>query len=181
MMTIQKTAKPWLLLSLFLLLQCGVQLTAVAGNVMLTPNESRVINTSDTNVYGNSGDESVNLSAGVKQVTIDQNVEQVVLPLASTDYQFQQTGNRLNVYAQEGTTLITRFPVQGDDNGTQVVFADETLEAKLASGVMRLGEWNINQNIAALQPAITLSGYVTDDPLVNASITVYAWGKQTQL
>jgi len=52
MMTTRKTFKSWLLLSLFLLLQCGVQLTAVAGNVMLTPNESRGINTRDAKRCG---------------------------------------------------------------------------------------------------------------------------------
>ncbi|MEI6218161.1 MAG: DUF1566 domain-containing protein, partial [bacterium] len=98
-----------------------------------------VSNSGTTTLYGNIGIDSVTIAAGASNVTLDQNIEQINFTGASSSYAFKQTGNIINVYyAADITTLLVRAPVQGDTDGTQILFSNVTASAKLAGGVMTL-------------------------------------------
>ena len=98
------------------------------------------VSNSGTTVYGSTGNDAVTIASGITAVTLDQNIEQINLSGASTIYKFRQTGNLINVYDTDGTTLIVKAPVQGDVNGTILSFSDgRTASALLSGGVMTLG------------------------------------------
>jgi hypothetical protein len=98
------------------------------------------VSNSGMTVYGNTGNDAVTIASGVTTVTLDQNIEQINLSGASTIYKFRQTGNLINVYDTDGTTLIVKAPVQGDVNGTMLSFSDgRTASALLSGGIMTLG------------------------------------------
>jgi hypothetical protein len=104
-------------------------------------------------VYGNTGKDTVTIASGVTTVTLDQNIEQINLSGASTIYKFRQTGNLINVYDSTGNTLIVKVPVQGDSDGTILLFSDGYASTVLSSGVMTLGGATVST--AALPTAIT--------------------------
>ena len=97
------------------------------------------LQSSQVNVYGAGDQETVLLSAGASQVVLDQNIDRVHLSEAASAYLYQQTGNRLNIYAAGSTELIVRAPLQSDADGTVFVFKDGAATGSLQSGVMRLG------------------------------------------
>ncbi|NDG04507.1 MAG: hypothetical protein EB121_04065 [Alphaproteobacteria bacterium] len=105
--------------------------------VYLPQSSSVALDSALLNVYGASEQESVVLAAGASQVELDQNVDRVYLSNSASAYRYQQTGNRINVYA--GSEIVLRIPIQSDDDGTVFVFRDGTASALLQSGVMRLG------------------------------------------
>jgi len=113
--------------------------TTTAKVYLATGNDSYTISNSGTTLYGASGSDVVTIAAGVTGVILDQNIEQINLIGASYNYAFRQTGNIINVYDTNLTTLYLSVPVQGDADGTVFSFSDVAASAKLASGIMRLG------------------------------------------
>ena len=91
------------------------------------------------NAYGAGGQETVMLGAGAAQVVLDQNVDRVHLGDAPSAYLFQQTGNRLNVFAANGGERILTATLQIDADGTVVVFPGGSASATVGAGGMRLG------------------------------------------
>lgn len=109
------------------------------AKLFLDPNDSNLgVYSGTSNVYGSSGIESIILDSGVTNVTIDANVEGVQFSGELSTYTFKQTGNRLEVYASNGTTLISKIGLQGDSNGTQLTFTDGVFDAKYAPAVSSL-------------------------------------------
>lgn len=114
-------------------------------------------------VYGSSGVEKVRIQDGVTGFKVDQNVEHVILAGNTGDYLYQQGGNQLKVYT--GSTLACTIPLQGDADGTQIVFANGSVSTKLAAGVMSFGGTTVSGSTpGSLIPAIidtsTTSAYV---------------------
>ena len=117
-----------------------VPTTTTKAKVFLSAgDDSYTVNNSGTVLYGGPGNDVVTIAAGVTGVTLDQNVEQINLIGASYNYAFRQTGNIINVYDTNLTTLYLSVPVQGDADGTVFSFSDVAASAKLTSGVMTLG------------------------------------------
>ncbi|HKX79750.1 MAG TPA: hypothetical protein VJM34_14620, partial [Novosphingobium sp.] len=105
---------------------------------------------------GGLGTETVTFGTGsaAADTTVDQNVEGVVFGGIDDDYRFQQQGNQLRVYV--GATLITTITVQDDANGTQLTFANGTVNAKVSALGMTLG----TGTVPAAAPAAVETGLV---------------------
>jgi len=90
-------------------------------------------------VYGQTGFESVNLLAGVSNIVLDQNIEQVSLSGDMGDFTYQQQGNQLLIY--DGATRVVLLPVQGDADGTRLVFdGGVAYNTVLVNGVIELDD-----------------------------------------
>lgn len=126
------------------------------------------VNDNVSNVYGSSGTESIILDSGVTNVTIDANVEGVQFSDALSTYKFKQTGNRLEVYANDGTTLISKIGLQGDSDGTQLTFSGTTIAAKYAPTVSSLNLTIGNQVVDASTPV-----GITIVPALNMGVTSF--------
>jgi len=118
------------------------------AKVYLGQNDNFTMNNSGTTLYGNSGIDKVTLANGVRSTVLDQNVDEVVFLNASGSYAFKQTGNKINVYDANGSTLLTSLPVQGDADGTLLSFTNGSASARLAGGVMSLGTATVSSGAA---------------------------------
>ncbi|MCW1430171.1 beta strand repeat-containing protein [Novosphingobium sp. JCM 18896] len=113
-----------------------------------------VLVSGNVQVFGGQGQEAVVLSAGVTGVTLDQNVDRVYLSGPASAYQFQQTGNQINVFS--GGELVFKTAVQGDADGTQIVFANGTASVLVSNGAMSVGGVAVPTTAAgSLVPALT--------------------------
>lgn len=110
-------------------------------------------------VYGSTGAEKVTINTGVTGVVVDANVERVDLSGASSTYTFQQAGNQLKVFS--GTTLVATIPLQDDANGTQLVFSNGSVEAKVGATGMTLGGAVVPSAAAAAVTPTTIDATVT--------------------
>lgn len=120
------------------------------AKVYLDANDTFTLASAAT-VYGKAGGtEKLLIQSGVTGVTVDANVERVDLAGNVSDYTFKQTGNVINVYS--GTTLVTTTTLQDDSDGTQMVFANGSVSAKMGTGgVMTLG----GATVSATQGSVT--------------------------
>ncbi|MBP9799453.1 MAG: hypothetical protein KBD39_04970 [Sterolibacterium sp.] len=107
-------------------------------------------------VYGSTGTERVVIESGASGVTADANVERIDLAGASSAYNYQQTGNRLNVYS--GSTLVLTTTVQDDGNGTQLVFTNGLVDVKIGVGGMTLGGATVSTTAGAVTPVTIDTG-----------------------
>lgn len=109
-------------------------------------------------VYGSSGTEKLIVNSGATGVVVDQTVERVDLAGASSAYTFQQSGNQLKVFS--GTTVVATIPLQDDTDGTQVVFSNGSVSAKVGATGMTLGGAAVTSTAAAVTPT-TIDATVT--------------------
>lgn len=109
-------------------------------------------------VFGSTGTEKVIVNSGVTGVVVDANVERVDLPGASSAYTFQQAGNQLKVLS--GATVVATIPLQDDTDGTQVVFTNGSVSAKVGATGMTLGGAAVTSTAAAVTPT-TIDATVT--------------------
>ena len=109
------------------------------------------VSNNGTKVIGSTGTESVIIGAGVTGVELDQNTESVTLAGNSSTYTFQQTGNVINVYAADGTTLITKLPLAAGATDTSMTFDDgeKALVMSSTDGSMTLGRGVISAKTAS--------------------------------
>lgn len=113
-------------------------------------------------VYGSTGTEKVIVNTGVTGVVVDANVERVDLPGASSAFTFKQAGNQLQVLS--GSTVVATIPLQDDANGTQVVFSNGSVDAKLVAGTpltITLGGVTVPSAAAAAVTPTTIDATVT--------------------
>ena len=121
------------------------------AKVYLDTDDTFIVASNNTQVFGTDGArDAVSVLAGVTGLVLDQNVEQVSFTGATSDYLFAQEGNRIVVYS--GTTKLATVPVQGDANGTKIVFANGSVDAKLSSGVMSLGGSTVSDKAGSVTP-----------------------------
>ena len=71
-------------------------------------------------------------------MSLDQNIERVNLPGTADNFTFKQMGNRLTVYDNTGITPTVSMPVQGDVDGTQIGFTNQTCDARLVTGTITI-------------------------------------------
>lgn len=113
-------------------------------------------------VYGSTGTEKVVVNTGVTGVVVDANVERVDLPGASSAFTFKQAGNQLQVLS--GSTVVATIPLQDDANGTQIVFSNGSVDAKLVAGTpltITLGGATVPSAAAAAVTPTTIDATVT--------------------
>lgn len=113
-------------------------------------------------VYGSTGTEKVVVNSGVTGVVVDANVERVDLPGASSAFTFKQAGNQLQVFS--GSTVVATIPLQDDANGTQIVFSNGSVDAKLVAGpplTITLGGVTVPSAAAAAVTPTTIDATVT--------------------
>jgi len=110
-------------------------------------------------VFGSTGTEKVIVNTGVTGVVVDANVERVDLPGASSAYTYQQAGNQLKVFS--GTTLVATIPLQDDADGTQVVFTNGSVSAKVGATGLTLGGATVPSAAAAAVTPTTIDATVT--------------------
>ncbi|MEI6702857.1 MAG: hypothetical protein WCL71_04890 [Deltaproteobacteria bacterium] len=131
---------------------------ATKAKVFLGADGSFSVNNNGASIYGSAGNNAVTIGSGATGVLLDQNIERINFSDASSNYNFKQTGNLINIYDASGITLLAKAPVQGDSNGTVLSYSDGTAAAKLADGVMTLGDAALNSVTArVLVPATTTS------------------------
>ena len=92
-------------------------------------------------------------------IVADQLVDNFQFDSVLMNYSFMQTGNQLNVYPRLNPVLkkpLLNLTVQGDSDGTQVLFGSTSYTVKLVSGgVMKLGDNTIST--AAPTPIDTMA------------------------
>jgi|GEM_PF-1011871 len=143
-------------------LTISAPVTATKAKVFLGADDSFTVNNNGASIYGSAGNNAVTVGYGASGVLLDQNIERINFSDASSNYEFKQTGNLINIYDASGVTLLAKAPVQGDSNGTVLSFSDGTASAKLAGGVMTLGDAALNSVTAiVLSPATTTSAAST--------------------
>lgn len=96
------------------------------------------VSNSNLTIYGASSSQTISINSSITGIVVDANVEGVQFSDALSAYKFKQTGNRLEVYANDGTTLISKIGLQGDSNGTQLTFTDGVFDTKYAPTVSNL-------------------------------------------
>lgn len=138
------------------------------ANLFLDANDLNIHVSNPMKVYGSTGTESVLVDANTTGVVVDQNVERVDLPGAASAFTYQQAGNALKVYS--GGTLVATIPLQGDADGTQVVFSNGSVHATLVAGVMTLGGTTVTTTAAAVTPA-TIDTAITSGSSTGGSAT----------
>jgi hypothetical protein len=125
------------------------------AKIFLDPADNLTVNNSNSFVYGSSGTEAVTVGSGVTGVYIDQLIEKVVFSGASSSYKFAQAGNQIKAYESAGQTLLATIPVQGDADGTALMFSNGTSQAILSGGVMKLGGSVVSSTPAVITPSGT--------------------------
>jgi len=103
-----------------------------------------------TSVFGSSGTESLFIKSGVSSIVTDQNIERVDIDGTVSGFTYQQAGNQLRIFS--GGAQIVSIPLQGDADGTQIVFSDGSVDAKLSLGVMTFGGATVSSSAGALTP-----------------------------
>jgi len=115
--------------------------TSTAG-IYLSNNDVTVSN-SGARIFG-SGSDALTITTGTNNITFDQNIAQIKFNDNSSNFKLLQTGNMINVYAANGTTLIARGPVQASP-GTRITFSNGYGYVLLATGgIMQLGGTEIS-------------------------------------
>ncbi len=103
-------------------------------------------------VFGKNGPETLiipNATASnvITGVIADQLVDNFKFNLPSSNYSFMQLGNQLNVYplgATASSSPILNLTVQGDNDGSQLLFGSTSHSARLfTGGVMKIGDKTI--------------------------------------
>lgn len=138
------------------------------AKLFLDANDVNIHVSNAMTVYGSTGAESVLIDANTTGVVVDQNVERVDLPGTASAFTYQQAGNQLKVYS--GATLVATIPLQGDADGTQVVFSNGSVQATLVGGVMTLGGATVTTTAAAVTPT-TIDTTVTSGSSTGAPTT----------
>ena len=132
-----------------------VTTTTTKAKVYLSAGDTFTVSNNGVTLYGSGGDDTVTIAAGISDVKLDQNVDRINLFGASSSYTFKQTGNKINVYDASGFILLTSVPVQGDSDGTVIAFSNGYASAKLAAGVMTLGEVTVSTSLpTSLNPTL---------------------------
>lgn len=139
------------------------------AKVYLDSGDSFTIASSNVTIYGSGGSENVTINSGVTGVTTDQNIEKVLFSGAIGDYKYKQAGNTMKIYDSAGTTLLATMPLQGDSDGTQMQFGSSVYEAKLTSGVMKLGGSTVGETIASATGTSTGTSTGTGTTASNAA------------
>jgi hypothetical protein len=87
-------------------------------------------------VYGQAGGiEGVSL-VGTPGVEVDQNIERVLFDGELSEYRFRQQGNSLNVRRDD--TWVATIYAQSDDNGTELIFTDYSVQLHYQASHLRL-------------------------------------------
>ena len=118
--------------------------TTSSAAIYLSNNDVTVSN-SGARVFG-SGSDVLTIATGTNSITFDQNISQLKFTEMSSNYRLQQTGNMINVYAADGTTLIARGPVQANP-GTRITFLNGYAYISISGGAMKLGSATINTTV----------------------------------
>jgi uncharacterized protein YkwD len=85
--------------------------------------------------FGTGGVEKIIFTSMPSNTTIDQNIERVEFQKTIDSFLFQQQGNTLRVF--NGTNLVSTIVIQDDADGTQIVFNNDPLQARVVAGVLR--------------------------------------------
>ena len=123
-------------------------------------NENAIVSNSNTFVFGTSGTEFVTIAADVTGIMLEQNIEKVSFPGASSNYLFAQAGNQIKVFDSTGASLLVTIPVQGDLNGTEIVFTDWAFNGILSNGVMKLGATSLSTTAAPIKSGSSVSSNI---------------------
>ncbi len=137
------------------------------AKVFLDSGEQFTVNDNNVSVFGASGEgtEAVMIGSGMQGLIVDQNVESILIDALAYSYRYLQTGNQLNIYHLDGVTLLATIPVQGDSDGTLVIFRDGRAEAKLSGGVMTLAGGTISSTTISNFPIIINDPIPKTDPV----------------
>lgn len=108
------------------------------AKVYLEPTDTLfTIQNNNVKVFGNNEHQKVIVAEGVVGFEGDQNLEEVEFKKSSADYTYEQAGNQLKVFLDG--SLIAILPLQGDTDGTKLVFSNGSTEGTFANGVMKIG------------------------------------------
>lgn len=118
----------------------------VTAMAFVAPDSGFSAASSGMQVFGGNAIDTVNISGSgaVTGVVVDQLVDNFQFDTALWNYSFMQLGNQLNVYpraATLATSPIVNLTVQGDNDGSQMLFGSSSYSVRLLpGGVMKLGE-----------------------------------------
>ena len=132
----------------------------------------------DISVYGTTNTDTVRVvkwSTTTDEVTttysnhnleIDQNIETIKFDENISNLKFAQTGNLLNVYETDGTTLITTIAI--GDSATKVSFnqSSSLVDVAIVDGVMSIDGESITSTPTAMSKYIGLEKTTDEDGLL---------------
>lgn len=99
------------------------------ATVFLNSNENFTLS-NNASVYGASGSGTEKIiMLGTPTLLLDQNIESLALPNALNHYTFKIQGNQALI--QSGSTLVATIGIQGDSDGTRLIFADGAANLKI--------------------------------------------------
>ncbi|MDD5214491.1 MAG: Calx-beta domain-containing protein [Methylococcales bacterium] len=129
------------------------------------------VSNSNTTVYGATGDQAVVIDGALTGVTINSNVERVQFTGSTTDYTYKVVGTNLEVYTAAGA-LVTTVGVQTDTTGTQLTFANGTVDAKITGlNAATVGGQTVSATAAT---AVTIPATAIDTTLASAPAPVFS-------
>jgi S-layer protein len=130
------------------------------------------ISNKNTSVYGANATESVIIDSGVTGTIVDQNVESATFATGSTsDYKYSQSGNKLKVYAADGTTLVADVAL--NSAGTPLTFSNGTVTAAYSTtGVINLGGKAVTSTATVIDTAATVDATKTSGGTGGTTSTV---------
>jgi len=129
------------------------------------------VSNSNTTVYGATGDQAVVIDGALTGVTVNSNVERVQFTGSTTDYTYKVVGTNLEVYTAAGS-LVTTVGVQTDTTGTQLTFANGTVDAKITGlNAATVGGQTVSATAAT---AVTIPATAIDTTIASAAAPVFS-------
>jgi len=110
-------------------------------------------------VYGVAGDSDDRLiiESGARGVSVNANLDRVDFAGSLEDFTFRGGfGANMEVYAADGTTLLATIPLQGDADGTQLVFSNGGVDAIYSAGAIGVGGVSLTGTASAISPAASM-------------------------
>lgn len=129
------------------------------------------VSNGNTTVYGATGDQAVVIDGALTGVTVNSNVERVQFTGSTTDYTYKVVGTNLEVYTAAGS-LVTTVGVQTDTTGTQLTFANGTVDAKITGlNAATVGGQAVSSTAAT---AVTIPATAIDTTTASAPAPVFS-------
>ena len=145
------------------------QLNRSGATIFLDPGEQFPVG-SNTIVEASNGEGSIRIIPTAGNIKFDQSIGRIIFPGRVSDYIFGQAGNTIRIFwvGSNGPTLVAWGPVQGDSDGTQLVFTDGMVNTTLAGGVMKVGGTTVtgtDTTPTPITPAVIDAGTVSGPPI----------------
>lgn len=121
------------------------------------------VSNGNTKIFGATGDQALVIDGALTGIEVNSNVERVQFTGSTTDYTYKVVGTNLEVYA--AGALVSTIGVQTDTTGTQLTFANGTVDAKITGlNAATIGGTAVSSTAAAAVVPTTIDATVSSAP-----------------